>query len=73
MSTFVKDSDVRQEQFDSGVIGWRCAPENTGSAQLVVMDVSIEPGHTALARMPRPPSSTAVVRVSCTSAPFVAA
>ena len=44
MSTFVKDSDVRQEQFDWGVIGWRCAPENTGSAQLVVMDVSIEPG-----------------------------
>jgi quercetin dioxygenase-like cupin family protein len=44
MSTFVKNSDVRQEQFDWGIIGWRCSPDNTGSAQLVVMDVSLEPG-----------------------------
>jgi quercetin dioxygenase-like cupin family protein len=44
MSAFVKQGDVRQEQFDWGVIGWRCSPDNTGSAQLVVMDVSLEPG-----------------------------
>jgi quercetin dioxygenase-like cupin family protein len=44
MSAFVKQSDVRQEQFDWGVVGWRCSPDNTGSAQLVVMDVSLEPG-----------------------------
>ena len=44
MSTFVKQGDVRQEQFDWGVVGWRCAPENTGSKALVVMDVTLEPG-----------------------------
>jgi quercetin dioxygenase-like cupin family protein len=44
MSAFVRQSDVRNEQFDWGVIGWRCSPDNTGSAQLVVMDVSLEPG-----------------------------
>ena len=44
MSAFVRRSDVRQEQFDWGIIGWRCSPDNTGSAQLVVMDVSLEPG-----------------------------
>jgi len=44
MSTFVRKSDVRQERFDWGVIGWRSSPANTGSGQLVVMDVSLEPG-----------------------------
>ena len=44
MSAFVKQGDVRQESFDWGVIGWRCAPENTGSSHLVVMDVTLEPG-----------------------------
>ena len=44
MSRFVKNADVRQEQFDWGVVGWRCAPDNTGSKHLVVMDVSLAPG-----------------------------
>jgi quercetin dioxygenase-like cupin family protein len=44
MSVFVKGSDVRQEEFEWGVVGWRCSPGNTGSAQLVVMDVTLEPG-----------------------------
>jgi quercetin dioxygenase-like cupin family protein len=44
MSTFVKQDEIRQEQFDWGVIGWRCAPQNTGSKHLVVMDVTLEPG-----------------------------
>ncbi len=44
MSTFVKNADVRQEEFDWGIVGWRCAPENTGSRALVVMDVSLAPG-----------------------------
>ena len=44
MSTFVKQADVEQEQFDWGTIGWRCRPANTGSQQLVVMDVTLEPG-----------------------------
>jgi quercetin dioxygenase-like cupin family protein len=44
MSTFVKQGDIRREQWDWGVIGWRCAPENTGSKALVVMDVALEPG-----------------------------
>ena len=26
MSTFVKQADVEQEQFDWGTIGWRCRP-----------------------------------------------
>jgi quercetin dioxygenase-like cupin family protein len=42
-SRFVKQSDVAQEQFDWGVIGWRCVPE-TGAKQLVIMDVTLEPG-----------------------------
>ena len=44
MSIFVKQADVEQEQFDWGTIGWRCRPANTGSQQLVVMDVTLEPG-----------------------------
>jgi quercetin dioxygenase-like cupin family protein len=44
MSTFVKHSDVEQEPFDWGTIGWRCRPANTGSKQLVVMDVTLGPG-----------------------------
>lgn len=44
MSTFVKQSEVEQEQFDWGTIGWRCRPANTGSQNLVVMDVTLGPG-----------------------------
>lgn len=44
MSTFVKQSAVEQEQFDWGTIGWRCRPANTGSQNLVVMDVTLGPG-----------------------------
>ena len=43
MSSFVKQSDVRQENFDWGVIGWRLTPDR-GSTHLVVMDVTLEPG-----------------------------
>jgi quercetin dioxygenase-like cupin family protein len=43
MSSFVKRSDVEEEQFDWGVIGWRCVPA-TGAKQIVVMDVKLEPG-----------------------------
>ena len=43
MSTFVKQGDVRQEQFDWGTIGWRLVPA-TGSQALVIMDVTLEPG-----------------------------
>ncbi|MBV9197761.1 MAG: cupin domain-containing protein [Solirubrobacterales bacterium] len=43
MSKFVKRSDVEDEQFEWGVIGWRCVPR-TGARQIVVMDVSLEPG-----------------------------
>ena len=43
MSSFVKQADVRQENFDWGVIGWRLVPDK-GSKQLVVMDVTLEPG-----------------------------
>ena len=43
MSAFVKLGDVRQEEFDWGVIGWRCGPQ-TGAKHLVVMDVVLNPG-----------------------------
>jgi quercetin dioxygenase-like cupin family protein len=43
MSRFVKRSDIKQEQFEWGVIGWRCVPA-TGAKQVVVMDVKLEPG-----------------------------
>jgi quercetin dioxygenase-like cupin family protein len=44
MSRFVRQSEVRNETFDWGVIGWRCTPGGTGAKQLVVLDVSLEPG-----------------------------
>ena len=44
MSTFVKQGDIDQDEFDWGTIGWRCRPANTGSKHLVVMDVTLEPG-----------------------------
>jgi quercetin dioxygenase-like cupin family protein len=44
MSRFVKQPEVEQEQFDWGTIGWRCRPATTGARQLVVMDVTLEPG-----------------------------
>ena len=37
-------ADVEHEQFDWGTIGWRCRPANTSAGQLVVMDVTLEPG-----------------------------
>ena len=43
MSSFVKQSDVRQETFDWGTIGWRLTPDK-GSKHLVIMDVTLEPG-----------------------------
>ena len=43
MSSFVKQADVRQEDFDWGTIGWRLTPDK-GSKHLVIMDVTLEPG-----------------------------
>ena len=44
MSAFVRQSDINNEDFDWGVIGWRCTPGSTGTKHLVVLDVSLEPG-----------------------------
>jgi quercetin dioxygenase-like cupin family protein len=44
MSRFVMAGDVRQEQFDWGHVGWRCIPPITGSKQLAVVDVALDPG-----------------------------
>jgi quercetin dioxygenase-like cupin family protein len=44
VSRFVKADEVRHEAFDWGEVGWRCTPDTTGSTQLVVMDVALEPG-----------------------------
>ena len=43
MSTFIPLSEVRREQFDWGVIGWRLVPSK-GAQHLVVMDVELQPG-----------------------------
>ncbi len=43
MTTFIPLSDVRREQFDWGVIGWRLVPAH-GAEHLVVMDVELQPG-----------------------------
>ena len=43
MNTFIRLADVRREQFDWGVIGWRLVPAQ-GADHLVVMDVELQPG-----------------------------
>jgi quercetin dioxygenase-like cupin family protein len=43
MSKFVKRVDIEQEQFDWGVVGWRCVPA-TGAKEIVVMDVTLDAG-----------------------------
>jgi quercetin dioxygenase-like cupin family protein len=43
MSSFVKQTDVREEGFDWGTIGWRLTPSD-GAKHLVIMDVTLEPG-----------------------------
>jgi quercetin dioxygenase-like cupin family protein len=43
MGKFIKQGDIEHEQFDWGDVGWRTYPK-TGAQQLVVMDVTLEPG-----------------------------
>ena len=43
MSKFVKQNEIEHEGFDWGDVGWRCVPA-TGAKQIVVMDVTLEPG-----------------------------
>jgi quercetin dioxygenase-like cupin family protein len=43
MSKFVKQNEIEHEGFDWGDVGWRCVPV-TGAKQIVVMDVTLEPG-----------------------------
>ena len=43
MGKFVKQGDIEHEQYDWGDVGWRLFPK-TGAEQLVVMDVTLEPG-----------------------------
>jgi quercetin dioxygenase-like cupin family protein len=44
VSRFVLASDVGQDSFDWGNVGWRCIPAITGSKHLAVLDVTLEPG-----------------------------
>jgi quercetin dioxygenase-like cupin family protein len=44
MSRFVLDGDLERDVFDWGEIRWRCIPAVTGSKQLAVLDVTLEPG-----------------------------
>lgn len=41
--SFVRQDDVSEQRFDWGLIGWRLTPQR-GSTQLVVMDVTLDPG-----------------------------
>lgn len=41
--TFIPNDQIEEERFDWGVVGWRLTPAQ-GSSQLVVMDVTVEPG-----------------------------
>jgi quercetin dioxygenase-like cupin family protein len=43
VSKFVKRNEIEHEQFEWGDVGWRCFPA-TGAEQIVVMDVTLEPG-----------------------------
>ncbi len=43
MAGFLTSGQVRQEQFDWGLLGWRLGPPQ-GAAHLVVIDVALEPG-----------------------------
>ncbi len=45
--TFVLNSAAIRDQFDWGEIAWTSRPENTGSQQLAILDVTIRPakGH----------------------------
>ena len=43
MGQFIKQADIEHEQYDWGDVGWRCLPK-TGAEQIVVMDVTLEPG-----------------------------
>ena len=43
MGKFVKLDDIEHEKFDWGDVGWRLFPK-TGAQQLVVMDVTLDPG-----------------------------
>jgi quercetin dioxygenase-like cupin family protein len=43
MGKFIKLGDIEHEQFEWGDVGWRCVPR-TGAKELVVMDVTLDPG-----------------------------
>lgn len=40
---FVPNDQIQEERFDWGIVGWRLTPAK-GSSQLVVMDVTLDPG-----------------------------
>lgn len=44
MSGFVTKDSIEQEHYDWGTVDWRCREANTGSQQIVVMEVTLEPG-----------------------------
>lgn len=41
--TFVPNDQIEEDRFDWGIVGWRLTPAK-GSTQLVVMDVTLDPG-----------------------------
>jgi quercetin dioxygenase-like cupin family protein len=42
--TFIANAEVQREQLDWGQLGWVSNPPSTGAEQLVVIDVTLEPG-----------------------------
>jgi quercetin dioxygenase-like cupin family protein len=43
-SRFISGAELALDEFPWGTVAWRCRPANTGSRQLVVMDVTLVPG-----------------------------
>lgn len=42
--TFVPNDQIQEDRFEWGTVGWRLTPAANGSSQLVVMDVTLDPG-----------------------------
>ena len=42
---FISAASMERDQLDWGVMGWASRPATTGAEQLVVIEVTLEPGH----------------------------
>jgi quercetin dioxygenase-like cupin family protein len=44
MNAFIRQADIDVDQVEWGTVKWHCRHANTGSSQLVVMEVTLGPG-----------------------------